>query len=151
MNQLNPEYLAELKTVVSTSQFPRHMAMTLDDIQVDEARVSISLADCHLQLFGIVHGGTLATLIDTATFWSAFLRLPEDAGLVNVDLKLNYLSSVKTGKLTAKGRCLRPGRTISYSEAGVYDDAGTLVAHGASTLMALPGKGLNLKHAKFLP
>ena len=149
MNKINPEYVDELKTIINTSQFPVHMNMTLDGIGIDEAQVSIRLDDCHLQAFGIVHGGTLATLIDTVTFWAAFMRLPEDAGLVNVDLKLNYLAQAVTGKLTAKGRCLRPGKTISYAEAGVYDEAGTLVAHGTSSLMALPGKGLKLAHTKF--
>ena len=93
----------------------------------------------------------IATLIDTATFWAAFLRLPEDAGLVNVDLKLNYLKAATRGHLRAEGRCLRAGRQISYAEARVFDEAGDMVAHGTSTLMALPGKGLKLGVTKFLP
>ncbi|HEY5780770.1 MAG TPA: PaaI family thioesterase, partial [Lysobacter sp.] len=76
---------------------------------------------------------------------------PEDAGLVNVDLKLNYLKAVTGGHLRAEGRCLRAGRQISYTEASVLDESGELVAHGTSTLMALPGKGLKLGIAKFLP
>ena len=71
--------------------------------------------------------------------------------LVNVDLKLNYLKAVAGGKLRADGRCLRAGRQISYAEASVFDEAGELIAHGTSTLMALPGKGLKIDVAKFLP
>ena len=41
-------------------------------------------------------------------------------------------------------------RQISYAEASVYDAGGELIAHGTSTLMALPGKGLKLGVAKFL-
>ena len=89
-------------------------------------------------------------LIDTATFWAGFMRLPEDAGLVNVDLKLNYLKAVTQGRLRAEGRCLRAGRQISYAEATVLDEGGELVAHGTSTLMALPGKGLKISVPKFL-
>jgi uncharacterized protein (TIGR00369 family) len=92
----------------------------------------------------------LATLLDTATFWAGFYVLPEDAGLVNVDLKLNYLKAVMSGRLVATGKCLRAGRQLSYTEASVHDDKGELVAHGTSTLMALPGKGLKLGVAKFL-
>ena len=99
---------------------------------------------------GIVHGGVIATLIDTATFWAGFLRLPEDDGLVNVDLKLNYLKSVISGRLTARGVCMRPGRTISYAEAKVVDEKGDLVAHGTSSLMTLPGKGMATGVPKFL-
>ena len=39
---------------------------------------------------------------------------------------------------------------LSYSEANVRDENGTLLAHGTSTLMALPGKGIDLKAEKFL-
>jgi uncharacterized protein (TIGR00369 family) len=150
MQTVNPAYIDELKAVVKTSPYPRHMAMVMDEIEPDRAVIAIELADYHLQPFGIVHGGVVATLIDTATFWAAFLRLPEDAGLVNIDLKLNYLRSVTKGRLTATGVCLRPGRSICYSDARVLDEKGRLVAHGTSSLMVLQGKGLALGVKKFI-
>ena len=150
MQIINPAYIEALRRMVKKSPYPSHMAMVLDDIEIDRADVVITLAECHLQPFGIVHGGVVATAIDTATFWSAFLRLPEDDGLVNVDLKLNYLLPVTEGRLIARGTCLRAGRAISYSEAKVYDDHEKLIAHGTSTLMVLPGKGLRLDERKFL-
>ena len=149
MREPNPEYVEALKTIVGTSPFPKHMAMKLRDIAFDRCEVVLDLGQCHLQPFGIVHGGVIATLIDTATFWSAFLRLPQDSGLVNVDLKLNYLGPAVKGRLRAEGICLRPGRSISYAEAKVFDEDGSLIAHGTSTLMALPGKGLAVDLPKF--
>jgi uncharacterized protein (TIGR00369 family) len=108
------------------------------------------LKNHHLQLFGIVHGGVLATLIDTATYWAVYLRLPEGAGLVNVDLKLNYLKATSRGLLRAEGCAIRNGQTLCYSEASVYNSANDRIAHGTSTLMVLPDKGLTLKHPKQL-
>jgi len=150
MQTVNPAYVEELKKVVKKSPYPRHMAMVLDHIEIDRADIVIHLADCHLQPYGIVHGGVIATLIDTATFWAAFLRIPDPDGLVNIDLKLNYLQPVIDGRLTARGTCLWPGNTISYSEAKVFDTDGKLIAHGTSSLMVLKGKGLKLDAAKFL-
>jgi uncharacterized protein (TIGR00369 family) len=150
MKKVNPAYIDALKKVVEQSQYPRHMAMVLSHIEINRADVVIDLAECHMQLFGLVHGGVIATAIDTATFWSAFLSLPEDAGLVNVDLKLNYLQPVVGGRLITRGTCLRSGRAISYAEAKVFDQDTTLIAHGTSTLMVLPGKGLKLDVSKFL-
>jgi uncharacterized protein (TIGR00369 family) len=146
----NPAYTRELMQIVNTSPYPRHMAMRLAAIAVDRAEIALDLGPCHLQPFGIVHGGVLATLIDTATFWAAFLRIPEGAGLVNIDLKLNYLKPVVSGRLTALGRAIRSGKTISYAEARVLDGDGALLAHGTSTLMTLPGKGLEIAIPKFL-
>ena len=124
--------------------------MQLAAIEIDRAVVVCETATCHLQPFGIVHGGVLATLIDTATFWAVFMRLPEDTGLVNIDLKLNYLRPVSNGTITATGACIRSGRAISYAEARVADASGKLLAHGTSTLMALPGKGVHLGVEKFI-
>lgn len=101
----NPEYLARLRSGVGKAPFPQLLGLELAEIDFDSCRIDLVLAERHLQPFGIVHGGVLASLIDTATFWAVFLRLPEDDGLV---------------------------------------------AHGTSTLMALPGKGLRIGVPKFL-
>ena len=146
----NPAYIRAVQESVRSAPYPALIGMQLTAMAFDHCRIELALAERHLQPFGIVHGGVLATLIDTATFWAGFMRLPEDAGLVNVDLKLNYLKAVASGQLRAEGKCLRAGRQISYTEASVFDAAGELVAHGTSTLMALPGKGLKLGMPKFL-
>jgi len=148
--QPNPAYVTKLLATVNHSPFPSHLPFKLASLELEKARVELLVANCHLQPLGMVHGGVIATLIDTATFWAAFLSLPEDYGLVNIDLKLNYLKSVSAGTLIAEGLCLKSGRTLSYAEARVTDEEGTLLAHGTSTLMAMPGKGISLGVAKFL-
>jgi uncharacterized protein (TIGR00369 family) len=146
----NPDYIRALQESVRSAPYPRLIGMLLSSIDYDSCRIDLELREDHLQPFGIIHGGVLATLIDTATFWAGFLRLPDDVGLVNVDLKLNYLKAVARGHLKVEGRCLRAGRQISYTEARVFDQSGDLICHGTSTLMALPGKGLKLGVPKFL-
>lgn len=148
---INPEYVRRLMEMAFDASYPILIGMTLDDIAIDSVSIGLELdPQRHLQPYGIVHGGVLATLIDTATFWSAFLRLPSDVGLVNIDLKLNYLQPAITGRLTTVGRCIRPGRTLSYTEAHIYDESGQLLAHGTSTLLSRPGRGFDLGVAKFL-
>ena len=146
----NPAYVRAVQDIVHASPYPALIGMRITELEIDGCRVELDLRGDHMQPFGIVHGGVLATLIDTATFWAAFMRLPEDAGLVNVDLKLNYLKAVVSGHLRAEGECLRAGRQISYTVASVYNDANELVAHGTSTMMALPGKGLPIGIPKML-
>jgi uncharacterized protein (TIGR00369 family) len=150
MGQPNVDYITRLLDLVNQSHFPKHMRMRLSEISMDHATVILNTDQCHLQPFGIVHGGAIATLIDTATFWAVFLKLPARAGLVNIDLKLNYLKSVVSGPMTAEGRCLRSGRTINYAEAKVLDENGRLVAHGTSSLMVLPDKGIDVGIPKFV-
>jgi len=147
---LNPAYVEAIRQAANESPFPRHLPMRLLSMGVAQSEIELDVATCHLQPFGIVHGGVIAALMDMATFWAGFGAIPEDAGLVNVDLKLNYLAAVRSGRLIATGRAIRSGRTLSYSEATIMADTGELVAHGTSTLMVLAGKGLRLGVPKFL-
>ncbi len=150
MNKLNPAYLEKIIETVNSSPFPRHISMTLKELVYERAVMEIKISEEHFQPFGMVHGGVAATLIDSVTFWAVFCRIPEDAGLVNVDLKLNYLQTVKSGALTAYGKAIRTGRSISYAEAKIFNTEEKLIAHGTSTLMTLPGKGIHLSMHKFI-
>ena len=149
MVKASPIYVEKLLDLVNTSSFCQHMRLRLVSIDFDEAVVELDAGTPHIQPLGTVHGGVLATLIDTATYWAGFLQIPEDAGLVTVDLKLNYLKPGATGLLISRARCLKGGRTISYAEASVENEAGDLLAHGTSTLMVLPGQGLPINVNKF--
>jgi uncharacterized protein (TIGR00369 family) len=146
----NPEYIRELIEIVNASPFPDHMSMRLSEVALDKSVIELKTDRCHLQPYGNVHGGVLATMIDTATIWAAFMRIPEESGLVNIDLKLNYLKPVKDGVLIAEGCAIHSGNLISYAEATVYNESRQPVAHGTSTLMTLRGKGLKLHYRKFL-
>jgi uncharacterized protein (TIGR00369 family) len=96
-----------------------------------------------LQPFGFVHGGVFASIIDAAAFWAIFFEVEDqNSGVTTVDLKLNYLAPAASGKLIAKGRQIKLGKTLGYADAEVSDDNGKLLAHGTSTVMILPGKGL---------
>lgn len=150
MAELNPDYIRQVIERTNNAPFPSHLPFTLESIDFDSCRVRVDIQPCHMQPYGIVHGGVIATLVDTATFWAAFARLPADAGLVNVDLKLNYLKALSEGVLIAEGHCMRAGRSLSYAEAHIRSGEGDLVAHGTSTLMALPEQGFDLDIPKFL-
>jgi uncharacterized protein (TIGR00369 family) len=98
-----------------------------------------------LQPFGVVHGGNIATLIDSATFWACFLSMDSDEdGLATVDLKLNYLAPARVEALRCVGKLIKAGKTLSYAEAEVRAGDDRLIAHGTSTLMRLPGLGVKL-------
>jgi len=148
---LNPAFVDEVRRQVNASPFVSHLPMRLVDFSAGGARIELDVARCHLQPFGLVHGGVLATLIDTATFWAAFAHAPDGAGMVNVDLMLTYLETVAEGLLVAEGRLVRAGRTLSYAEASVHSGDGRLLVRGSSTLFTLPGKGFRLDVPKFLP
>ena len=59
-------------------------------------------------------------------------------GLTTVEIKVNFLAPVNKGKLVAKGRCIKIGKTLALGDATIYDAKGNLIAHGTATMMIVP-------------
>lgn len=141
--QLNPEYVERVMTLSNAAPFTTLVSMRMTELDIGHAVLELDIEQKHFQEFGILDGGMICTLIDTATFWSGFMSIEdENAGLTSVDLKLNYLAAASSGKLVATGRQIKAGRTLSYAEAQVVREDGKIVAHGTSTMMVIPGHGL---------
>ena len=141
----NPAYRERLFALIDGAPFVRHMGMRIADLAWGRATFEMTAAEFRLQPFGVVHGGNLATLIDTATFWACYLPLDSDQdGLATVDLKLNYLAPARLEAMRCEGTLIKAGKTLSYAQAEVRAADGRLLAHGTSTLMRLPGLGVKL-------
>ena len=142
---LDPLYRERLFELINTSPFVAHMAMRMSDLEWGMARFQMEATAFRLQPFGVVHGGNLATLIDSATFWACFLSMGNDNdALTSVDLKVNYLAPARVEPLDCVGTLIKAGKTLSYAEAEVTNGNGRLLAHGTSTLMRLPNLGIKL-------
>jgi uncharacterized protein (TIGR00369 family) len=141
----NPRYRERLFALIDGAPFVRHMGMRITDLAWGSATFDMVAAEFRLQPFGVVHGGNIATLIDTATFWACFLSMDsDDDGLASVDLKLNYLAPTRVEALRCTGTLIKAGKTLSYAQAEVRTADDRLIAHGTSTLMRLPGLGVKL-------
>ena len=143
---LNPDYVKRISEIVNTCPYFELLSMKLVDVGIGHASLEIDLTQKHLQPFGKVHGGVFASIIDAAAFWSVYPGVKEQtAGLTTVDLKLNYLAPAAIGKLIARGRQIKLGRTLGYAEAEVCDESGKILAHGTSTVIIMPGKAVKPK------
>lgn len=78
---------------------------------------------------GLMHGGALMTLADTAGGSLSYANLPEGAtGTSTIESKINFLAAVKSGTVTATARVLKAGRSVIVVETELTDDSGQLVA-----------------------
>lgn len=80
----------------------------------------------YLQPFGYVHGGAIASVIDAAAFWAVFPQVKDGMGLTTVDIKVHYLAPVQKGKLVAKGRRIKIGRTLALGGVFINGAEGNL-------------------------
>jgi uncharacterized protein (TIGR00369 family) len=143
MKTPNPEFIKQVSKIVSSCPYFELLSMKLVDVGIGYSSLEIDLAQKHLQPFGTVHGGVFSSIIDAAAFWAVYFGIEDQtAGMTTVDLKLNYLAPAVSGKLIAKGRQIKLGRTLGYAEAEVLDQNGKILAHGTSTVIILPGKAI---------
>lgn len=76
---------------------------------------------------GIMHGGALATLADTAMGVGLGRSLPQGLRCATVDLHINYLRPVSRGPVSCQSRLVRRGQRLAHLSAELWAD-GKLVA-----------------------
>lgn len=88
---------------------------------------------------GIVHGGWIALLLDTAMGCAIHSALQPGQGFATTDMHTTFIRAVteKTGKIRAEGTLLHLGGRIASAEGKLFDAAGRLVAHGTETCAIL--------------
>ncbi len=96
------------------------------------ARVELAARHELQNSHGAMHGGVVMTLLDIALAVAAMTTDPQSRGAVTIELSVTFVQP-GTGTLVAEGRCLRAGRSISFSEGEVRDGQGTLVAKAIGT------------------
>ncbi len=136
--ELNPEYTEAVATLVNRCPYFSLLSMEIKELQWGSCLVEVKLGEKHLQPFGKVHGGAIASVVDAAAFWAVFPQVEKGLGLTTIEMKLNYLAPAQKGNLIARGRCLRMGKTIALGEAQVWNGDGILIAHGTATMMVVP-------------
>ena len=91
---------------------------------------------------GTMHGGVVATLVDTAMGCAVSSTLPVDAAFTTLELSTKFVRAITTatGDVYAEGRVVHAGGRVATTEARVYDDNGELYAHATSTCLIMRGK-----------
>ena len=113
------------------------MGITLVGIGDGTSELRLDLEPHHLNPGGIVHSGVLATLLDGCIGLALRTRLGLDSEHVTIDLNVHYLAPARTGSLTGRGKAVRAGGRISYGEAELFTEDGTLVAKGTATFLVI--------------
>ncbi len=130
MPELNPEHLKAVIIAINNAPFFKHLSMTVTEIGVGYSVVTLDVGNEHMNPFGGIHGGVYASAIDTA-----YCDVPEENGLITIDVKVDFLAPVSGNKIIINGRRIKSGKTLYLTEAMMSDTNGTVLAHGTSKLM----------------
>lgn len=89
-----------------------------------------------LNLAGTVHGGVLATLLDTVLTCALVTLLPRGRACTTVDFQVRFFRPLRAnaGRVVARGEVVNAGKTLGTTQASARDAEGRLIAHATSTL-----------------
>jgi len=102
------------------------------------ARLALAPRPDLLQVAGVVHGGVLATLADTAGVWSILRDLPAARTITSIEFKLNFLRPARAdaGEIVAWARVLRLGSRVAVVDVEL-EQSSRAVARGLFTYLVL--------------
>ena len=117
------------------------IAQTLD-FTVVEVRPGVALFQGtplarHLNPLGTVHGGWVATLLDSALGCAIHTLMPPGRGYTTAELGVNYVKGLtpKVQRVRAEGKVIHCGRQLATAEARLFGPDGTLYAHATTTCL----------------
>jgi uncharacterized protein (TIGR00369 family) len=117
------------------------LGIEIDSIEPGRARLGVEVRQELLQLQGVMHGGAIASLIDTAVAFAIISVSEPHDRFTTVEMKVNYLSAIREGRVVADARLIRDGRRIIVADCDVFDARGRLCAKGLLTYIRLDGMG----------
>jgi len=126
--------ITDLRDRLQDSEFYRWAGVEVTDASPGVVEIEFEAGSQHLNLQGLVHGGILATLADTAMGLAVRTALEPGRRHVTVQLGIEFLSPGRTGTIAARGRTVKIGTQLGFAEADVMNADGRLLARAHSTL-----------------
>jgi uncharacterized protein (TIGR00369 family) len=133
--------LGQLKAIEEGLVPPPPVMATVDMCGFHAERGSVTVnmraQSFHYNPLGGMHGGMIATLLDTAAACSVHSTLEVGQGYTSLDLTTKFLRpvTVESGLLTCTGKVISRGRRTALAEAQLTDESGRVLAHATSSCM----------------
>ena len=114
------------------------------EIAPGRVRLGLVFAPELTQQHGFLHAGVVTTVLDSACGYAAFTLMPEEAEVLTVEFKSNFMAPAAGERFIFEGRVVKPGRTLTVTEGFAFADREgaepKLVSKMSATMMAVSGR-----------
>ncbi len=135
---LDDARISRMRELFASVPYAEFLGLELGEISSDQVNVHLTVRDELKQNQGVVHGGAVASLIDTAAAFAVVTRLEAGERVTTTDLTIHYLRPITSGRLTASARIVRAGRRLFVLSVEVYNESQLLLATAVTTYIKLP-------------
>lgn len=112
-------------------------------VEPGEVEIELPFREDLSQQHGFFHAGVTSTIADSAGGYAAFSLFPVESAVLTVEYKINLMAPADGERLTAVGRVIRPGRTLTTCDLEVTahkDGKAKVCAKGLQTIMRIDGR-----------
>ncbi|ADZ70230.1 PaaI family thioesterase [Polymorphum gilvum] len=138
----DPDWEVRVRASYARQPFMEHLGAVLSHLAPGEADIAMAFRPELTQQHGFFHAGTTTSIADSAAGYAALTLYPQGTGVLTTEFKINLLNPGRGARLVARGRVLKPGRTLTVCRADVYglsDGGETHVATGLFSMICLEG------------
>ncbi len=132
-SRLTDAELERLREIFAGLPYARLLGMELIEAEPGAATCALKARDELTRMESIMHGGAIASLLDTAAAFAVMTLLEPGQRTVTVDLTIHYLRPVTQGEVRAHARVLREGRRLVIVSIEAKDHMDTLIATAITT------------------
>jgi uncharacterized protein (TIGR00369 family) len=116
----DPAFEARVRASFARQTIMVTIGATLTRVAPGEVEIRLPWRADLCQQHGFLHAGVVATIADSAAGYAAFSLFAADASVLTSEYKLHLLAPAEGELLIARGRVLKPGRTLTIAETEVY-------------------------------
>jgi len=134
---IKESYEKALRRAVESAPYYQLLQITLEQIDVGFARFRMPFRKELTQAYGVVHGGAIATLADTAVAFAMMTLIQPGEKVTTVEFKINFLAPVAGDEMIGEARVLNKGKRLALADMEVKTGDGRLLAKGLATYIIL--------------
>lgn len=116
----DPDFERRIRDSFARQGIMPHLGAELTLVQPGSCDIRLPFNENLSQQHGYFHGGVVATIADSAAGYAGFTLMPKDSGVLTVEFKINLVAPAEGSYLIARGYVLRPGRTLTVTQAEVF-------------------------------
>jgi acyl-CoA thioesterase len=137
MSELDPAKLDRARSTFAAVPYAKFLGLELGEVALGEATIHLTVRDELKQYQGVVHGGAIASLIDTAAAFAVLTQIEVHERVTTTDLTIHYLRPITEGRTAATARIVRGGRRLFVLSVEVRNDRNVLVATAVTTYIKI--------------
>jgi len=139
----DPDYVSKVRDSFNRQAAMRLIGATVTAVQPGFCEARLEYHADLTQQHGFVHGGVVGMIADSACGYAGYSMMPPGTSVLTVEYKINMLSPAIGEALIARGRVIKPGKTLVITQCEVF-----AVQNGTEKLVALMQQTLMVMHGR---